>query len=86
MNLNLTIDQEKFIADRVRSKGYPSPEGVVEEGLRLIQAKEEYEQRLAELRQKIDVGLEQIRRGEVVDGREATARLIQKLKALPHAG
>ncbi|HWF19098.1 MAG TPA: type II toxin-antitoxin system ParD family antitoxin [Verrucomicrobiae bacterium] len=85
MNVNLTAEQEKFIAEKVRSSHYSSPEGVVSEGLRLVQAKEEYERHLAELRREIDIGLEQIRRGEVVDGREAIARLLEKNRMRPRS-
>ncbi|MGA2181108.1 MAG: hypothetical protein ABSH15_16195 [Verrucomicrobiota bacterium] len=33
---------------------------------------------LAELREKIAVGLEQVKRGEVVDGKEVINRLLEK--------
>ncbi len=64
--LTLTPEQEKFIAERMSRGDYSSPEKVLDEGLKLIQAKEEYQRRLAELRRDLQVGLDQIQRGEVV--------------------
>jgi hypothetical protein len=45
-----------------------------------VQTKEEYEQRLAKLRAEIDVGLEQIKRGQMVDGRMAIERIREQLR------
>jgi antitoxin ParD1/3/4 len=50
--------------------GYSSPEKVLEEGLKLIQAKEEYQCRLAELRRELQIGIDQINRGEVLKADE----------------
>jgi antitoxin ParD1/3/4 len=77
MTVTLTAEQEKFVAERIRG-GHSSPEQVVDEGLKLIQAKEEYQKRLAELQREIDIGLEQIERGETVDGAKAIAELREK--------
>jgi antitoxin ParD1/3/4 len=80
MTVHLTPDQEKFIAERMHKEGYASPEKVLEEGFRLIQAKEEYERRLAELRREIQIGVDQINRGEVMDGEDAFRQLREKFK------
>jgi predicted transcriptional regulator len=47
--------------------------------LRLVQLKEEYEQRSAALRAEIDSGLQQIKRGEVVDGPTAIKAIRERL-------
>jgi putative addiction module CopG family antidote len=83
MIVTLTSEQEKFIAEKIRQGGYSSPEVVVSEGLRLIQAKEEYERRLARLRDEINIGLEQSRRGELLDSDEVVNRLLEKNRARP---
>jgi antitoxin ParD1/3/4 len=70
MTVTLTAEQEKFIAERMNRAGYSSPEKVLEEGLKLIQAKEEYQRRLAELRRELQIGIDQINRGEVLNGDE----------------
>ena len=85
MTVTLTPDQEKFIEERMNKAGYSSPEKVLEEGLRLIEAKEEYERRLIELRREIQIGIDQINRGEVVDGREAIAEILEKNRSRPRA-
>ena len=78
MTVTLTAEQEQFVADRLRRSEYASPEKIVDEGLKLIQAKEEYQHRLAELRSEIDLGLEQIKRGETVDGKQVIEQLLAK--------
>ena len=80
MTVTLTPAQEKFVAERLNTGNYSSPQDVLEEGLKLIQAKEEYERRLIELRRDIQVGIDQVKRGEVVDGREAIKRLRKKIE------
>lgn len=78
MTVTLTPEQEKFIAERMRRGEYSSPEVIVSEALKLIQAREEYQARVTELRSQINVGLDQIERGEVLDGREVIDRLLEK--------
>jgi antitoxin ParD1/3/4 len=78
MTVTLTAEQEKFIADRMNRREYASPEKILDEGLKLIQAKEEYEQRLAQLRREIDIGLDQIKRGETIDGKKAIEQILEK--------
>jgi antitoxin ParD1/3/4 len=69
MNVSLTPELEASIDARVASGRYQSASEVVRAGLRLLEAEEQQrEAALAEVRQKIEVGLEQIRRGEVFDG------------------
>jgi antitoxin ParD1/3/4 len=85
MTVTLTAEQEKFIAERMNTGGYSSPQKVLDEGLKLIQAKEEYQRRLAELRAAVQIGIDQISRGEVVDGREAITQLVEKIRNRPHA-
>jgi antitoxin ParD1/3/4 len=83
MTVTLTPEQKKFVTDRVKNEGYSSPEQVIAEGLRLIQAKEEYERRLAELRRELQIGVDQIKRGEVLDGREVFDEILKKNQNRP---
>ena|ERR1700728_4588964 len=80
MTVTLTPEQEKFIEERVRRGEYPSAEIIVNEGLKLVLAKEEYQRRLVRLRAEINVGVEQIKRGEVVDGETAIENIRKKLR------
>ena len=85
MTVTLTPEQEKFIAERMSQGGYSSPEKVLDEGIKLIQAKEEYLRMLSELRAAVQIGIDQISRGEVVDGREAIAQLVENIRNRSHA-
>jgi len=78
MTVTLTAQQEKLVTDLMSNGEFPSPEKVLEEALRLVQANADYQKRLAGLRAEIDIGLEQIKRGETVDAREVFARLREK--------
>jgi len=78
MTVTLTAEQEKFIAERMNRGGHSSPEKIVDEGLKLIRAKEEYQGRLVELRRELQVGVDQIQRGEVLDGNVVFDRLLGK--------
>jgi antitoxin ParD1/3/4 len=68
-NISLTPELEAFVAARVASGRYQSASEVVRAGLRLLE-KEEEEREMArrEIQQKIALGLEQARRGELLDG------------------
>jgi Arc/MetJ-type ribon-helix-helix transcriptional regulator len=49
---------------------------VIREGLRLLEEQEQLkQQRLADVRRKIDLGIEQLDRGEGIPGPEARERL-----------
>ncbi|HEY1719122.1 MAG TPA: type II toxin-antitoxin system ParD family antitoxin [Verrucomicrobiae bacterium] len=78
MTVTLTAEQEQFIAEQMNRGGYSSPEKIVDEGLKLIRAKEEYQGRLVELRREIQIGIDQINRGEILDGEVVFDRLLKK--------
>lgn len=65
MDIHLTPEHEKFIAEGVAAGEYIVPSEVVRHALELLQElHERREAKLAALREKIDVGLKQIERGE----------------------
>ena len=67
MNVSLTPELEELISRKVESGLYSSASEVVREALRLLQQRDEQrEAMLEELRKKIQVGIEQVERGEVV--------------------
>ncbi len=81
MMVNLTVEQEKFIAEQLAEGHFSSAAEVVAQSLGMLRAQEEFiRSNTAELRDKIAVGLEQIKRGEVVDGRTAIKNLREKLQ------
>jgi antitoxin ParD1/3/4 len=76
VNISLTPELERLVDEKVKSGRYASASEVIREGLRLLEEKEELKrQRLAEVRRKIDRGIEQLDRGLGIPGPEARARL-----------
>ncbi len=59
---NIAPEFEEFVYSAVAAGKYGSPEEVVSEGLRLLRERE-----IEALRTEIDVGIEQIDRGDVVE-------------------
>jgi antitoxin ParD1/3/4 len=82
VNISLTPELEQMVDDRVKSGRYASASEVIREGLRLLEEQEQLkQQRLADVRRKIDRGIEQLDRGEGIPGAEARARLRQARRA-----
>lgn len=82
MNVSLTPELERRIAEKVESGLYTTASEVVREALRLLfEADEAREQRLARLRADIQLGLDQLDRGEGIPGGqvhdELTARIAE---------
>jgi antitoxin ParD1/3/4 len=76
VNISLTPELEQMVDDKVKSGRYASASEVIREGLRLLEEQEQLkQQRLSEVRQKIDRGIEQLDRGLGIPGPEARARL-----------
>jgi antitoxin ParD1/3/4 len=76
VNISLTPELERLVDEKVKSGRYASASEVIREGLRLLEEHEELkQQRLAEVRRKIDRGIEQLDRGLGIPGSEARARL-----------
>lgn len=69
MEISLTPELEKLIADRVNTGRYHSVSEVIRDALRLLEEHERLrEMRLEALRQDVRIGIEQANRGDVVDG------------------
>ena len=79
LNISLTPELDRFINARVASGRYQSASEVVREGLRLLEEREEHRQTaLQELRQLIAVGLEEAKRGELLDGEQVMAEMMRR--------
>jgi len=79
MNVSLTPELEKLVANKVASGLYQSASEVIREGLRLLEDHDRLrELHLGEVRQKIQTGLDQLDRGEGIPGDVAYARMKQK--------
>ncbi len=84
MNVSLTDEQVRFIQQRVKTGRYRTAAEVVREALRILMQQESAERReftawREEVRRKIDAGLDQAERGQLVDGERAFARLKKRL-------
>jgi antitoxin ParD1/3/4 len=87
MTVTLTTEQEKFIADQVGNGHYRSADDVIAQSLGMLRAQEEFiGANVTELREKIARGIEQIRRGETVDGKTAIDNLREKLQQRERGG
>ena len=66
MNISLTPQLQRLVEDKVASGLYHSASEVIREGLRLLQERDQLRQvRLEELRQQIQVGLDELDQGLV---------------------
>ena len=62
MTVSLDSDLEQYVLGKVRSGDYPSADHAIREGLKLLRAQDE---RLAELRREIAIGIAEADRGEL---------------------
>lgn len=83
MNVSLTPELERRIAERVESGLYTTASEVVREALRLLFERDELRaRRLDALQADIQAGLDQADRGELLDGAGSRARVEAALAAL----
>ncbi len=79
MNVSLTPELDKFVADKVASGRYTSASEVVREALRLL---DEYERsravRLEEFNRELKKRLDSLDRGEFVTAEESFRRIREK--------
>ena len=81
MTVTLTPELEQFVAEQIKSGHYGSANDVVAQSLGMLRAQEEFiRAHELQLREKIGAGLEEIRRGDVVDGKAAIEELRQTLR------
>lgn len=81
MNLTLTPEQAQIIQAQIQSGRFTNPEEAIELALRLLErSNENYAEWVEETRQKIQVAIEQIDRGEVLDRETVVAQLQEKLR------
>jgi antitoxin ParD1/3/4 len=87
MDITLTPEQQKFITEQIASGHYQSATDVISQSLGMLRAQEDFiRTNNTELREKINVGLDQISRGEVVDGKSAIQNLRDQLHRRERGG
>jgi antitoxin ParD1/3/4 len=83
MNVSLTPELEKLVESKVQSGRYQSASEVIREGLRLLDDRDRlHNAQLEEVRRKIQIGIDQLDRGEGIEGGTVLAELKQRSKAL----
>ena len=81
MNINLKPEHEQFIQSQVASGKFANREEVIDTAFRLLEKLQgEYEQWIKETREKIDIGIAQLDRGEGLDGEAVVAGILEKFK------
>ena len=79
MNVSLTPELENLIEQKVKAGMYNSASEVIRAGLRLLQEHEEIKYfSLKDLQYEVRKALEQIKRGEVIDGEEVFRELRER--------
>lgn len=79
MNVSLTPELESFVTAKVESGMYGSQSEVVREGLRLLRERDRaMEARLQDLRSEVAEGLEQARRGDLIQGEQVREKIRRK--------
>lgn len=81
MDVSFKPELERFIHSQVESGKYPSAADVILAGIQLPEERERiYQGRFEELRREVLIGVEQLDRGEVVDGEVVFQQLRDKLQ------
>ncbi len=82
MNISLTPELEQLIQTQIESGKYSSAEAVILAGIKLLEERERiYKGRFEELKKEVTIGIEELERGESLDGREVIEQLRQKNQA-----
>ncbi|MBI1851114.1 MAG: type II toxin-antitoxin system ParD family antitoxin [Planctomycetes bacterium] len=80
-NFSLTPELERYVAQKLKSGLYSTASEVIREALRSQMERESLNQsRIEQLRKDIQVGLDQLARGEGIDGEKAIARILAKTR------
>jgi len=82
MNVSLTPELNSFIRAKVKSGKYQSASEVVRESLRMLEQNElQRDAELMDLRAKVELGWQQLERGETVSSNEVLREIRQLSKS-----
>ncbi len=83
MNITLSPEQEKFIKSQIARGNYQDVEQVIKEALTILEIinQENDQKRLEELKEKIALGLEDVKQGNITDGELVFERLQERLRS-----
>ncbi|MFM2063871.1 MAG: hypothetical protein RLZZ507_3542 [Cyanobacteriota bacterium] len=81
MNIQLKPEHEKFIQDQIASGRFSNSEEVIDIAFQLLEKLNvEYQQWIEETRQKIDVAMAEIERGEGLDGETVVMNILERFQ------
>ncbi|BBD63578.1 hypothetical protein NIES2109_64530 (plasmid) [Nostoc sp. HK-01] len=81
MNIQLKPELEQIIEAQIATGRYSNPEEVISKALKLLLEWEQgYQQWVEETRQKVEVAIEQLDRGEGIEGEVVIERLRSRLR------
>lgn len=85
MNVSLTPELEQLVNNKVKSGMYHSASEVIREGLRLLKEQDDLRQsRLNQLRKEVEIGAEQIARGQYTDHNvDNLQQLVEEIQPQP---
>ncbi|MFB2936934.1 type II toxin-antitoxin system ParD family antitoxin [Aerosakkonemataceae cyanobacterium BLCC-F154] len=80
MNILLTPELEEFVNKQVESGKYQDGLAVIREALQLLEERQQiYKGRFEELKREVMIGVEQLERGEKIDGETAMRQLTEEI-------
>ncbi|MEH2215924.1 MAG: type II toxin-antitoxin system ParD family antitoxin [Nostoc sp.] len=79
MNIELKPEHEQFIQAQIASGKFTNADEVLDVAFQLLEKlNSEYVQWVEETRQKVDVAIAEIERGEVLDGETVVMQILEK--------
>lgn len=86
MSISLNPTHEQFVLSKVKSGKYTNVDEVIAAAFQLLEEQEqEYALWLKDTREKVEVGLAEIKRGEVFDTTDVINQLKEKVRQKPEA-
>ncbi|GGA22581.1 type II toxin-antitoxin system ParD family antitoxin [Okeania sp. KiyG1] len=83
MNIVLTPDIEQFVKEQIKSGNYQDALAVIREGLQLLADRERiYQGRFQQLKQEVEIGIEELKRGEIFDGEAVFDELEEDIRQI----
>ncbi len=81
MDITLKPEQQQFIQAKLSSGKYATVDEVITEALLLLEQRDKhYQQWVEETREKVQVGIAQLERGEGIDGEEVFRELLAEVE------
>ncbi|MEH2293297.1 type II toxin-antitoxin system ParD family antitoxin [Nostoc sp.] len=81
MNITLKPEVEQFIQAQIASGRFANAEEVISKALKLLEERDkEYQEWVEETRQKVDVAIAELERGEGLDGETVVMQILERFQ------